>query len=410
MTIWFSGSEECFKQVGGPHFYTLWRGLKKHFNALRFGEKPHFDLINEVGLLKVDIMSRAETLSRSNINHGLAGLISDLNHIDENLKKLLTIKDKAKFLLQKRDLQKKIVRFRVLVELRGEELREKLLLAPGGRRYFLNGVVRVAAVTAGAVGVAKLLKSLGAPFPGQEPKTLFGQSFFRQLPKTGDIKSKDLNSLTEGKDYEIRIREGEYPILFFAPHGGLIEPGTELLASYLAGSPHMGIPRYYYYAFIAHTQICDKNGKCKSLHITSTKFREPRLLALMKKVNVAISIHTFGSLAKGENGEEEYRIIVGGLNEQLRDLIIQYLDWEHFHVELGVGKRFSGRHPENITNFPPLKGVQIEISRAEMRSLFYVKKYADGTEALEPQNNHFKFIGAVNRAIREYYTLHIAQK
>ncbi len=408
MTIWLNGSEECFKRVGGPRFYLLWRGLKKHFNALRFGKKPHFDLLNEVALLKADIMSREKSLLHFNINHGLAGLISDLDGIDKNLRELLTIKDEAKFLLQKDYIERLIVRFRVLVEFAGEDLKDKLILIPGSRRRFLKGAAVTAGVAA-AAGAIKLLKSLG-PFPGQEPKTLFGQSFFRQLPKTGDIKSKDLNSLVEGKDYEIRIREGEYPVLVFAPHGGLIEPGTELLASYLAGSPHMGIPRYYYYAFIAHTQICDKNGKCKSLHITSTKFREPRLLALLKKVEVAISIHSFGSLAKGEKGEEEYRIIVGGLNYELRDLIIRYLHWEHFPVELGEGKRFSGRSPKNVTNFPLLKGVQIEISRAEMRTLFYVKRYADGAEDLEPQNDYFKFIGAVNRAIREYYALHIAQK
>ncbi len=408
MTIWLNGSEECFKRVGGPRFYLLWRGLKKHFNALRFGKAPHFDLPNEVDLLKADIMSREKSLSSFNISSNFAGLIALLNDIDEGLKKILTLNNETEFIVLKEDIEKKITSFRDLVVFAGEDLKDKLLVIPGSRRRLLKG----AAVTAGAavaVGAIKLLKSLG-PFPAQEPRTLFGQSFFRQLPKTGDIKPQDLNLLEEGKDYEVRIREGEYPVLVFAPHGGVIEPGTELLASYLAGSPHMGIPPYYYYAFIAHTQLCDRKGDCKSLHITSTKFREPRLLPLLKKVEVAISVHSFGSLAKGENGEEEYRIIVGGLNYELRDLIIQYLHWEHFLVELGEGKRFSGRSPKNVTNLPLLKGVQIEISRAEMRSLFYVKRYADGTEDLEPQNNYFKFIGAVNRAIREYYVLHIAQK
>ncbi|MBI2102479.1 poly-gamma-glutamate hydrolase family protein [Candidatus Woesearchaeota archaeon] len=408
MTIWFSGSEEYFEGVGGPHFYTLWRGLKKHFNALRFGEMPQFDLLHEVDLLKANVVQRVQYLSRIRIDHQLTSLIVILDDISSNLKKLFNQKDPDSFISQKDEIEKKIIHFRILVEVDGKDLREKLIYAPGSRRRLLKGAAVTAGVAAGA-GAVKLLKSL-RPSSTQEPETLFGQSFFRQLPKTGDIKFKDLKSLEEGKDYEIRIREGEYPLLIFAPHGGLIEPGTELLASNLAGNPRFGASQYIYYAFIARTQVCDKNGKCKSLHITSTKFREPRLLALMDKVNVAISIHTFGSLAKGEHGEEEYRIIVGGLNKQLRDLIIQYLDWEHFPVEMGEGKRFSGRHPKNITNFPPLKGVQIEISRAEMRNLFYLRRYRDGTEGLEPQYVHFKFIGAVRRAIREYHALHIAQK
>ncbi len=408
MTIWFNGSEECFERVGGPHFYLLWRGLKKHFNALRFGKKPHFDLLNEVALLKADIMSQEKRFSHLDTSSNFAGLIALLNNIDEDLKKLLNLNNESEFIILKEDIQRKIIRFRVLVEVVGKDLKDKLIVISGSRRRLLKGAAVTVGVAA-AAGAIKLIKYLG-PFPAQEPKTTFGQSFFRQLPKTGDIKSKDLHSLEEGKDYEIRIRDGEYPVLIFAPHGGLIEPGTELLASDLAGSLHLGNPPYYYYAFIAHSQSCDKKGKCKSLHVTSTKFREPRLLALMKKVEVAISIHTFGSLARGEDGEEKFRIIVGGLNEELRDLVIQYLDGEYFPVEIGKGKRFSGREPKNISNFPSLKGVQIEISRAEIRTLFYVKQYPDGTEALEPQNDYFRFIAAVNRAIREYYVLHIAQK
>jgi len=408
MTIWLRGSEECFNRVGGSLFYLLWLGLRKHFNALRFGKEPHFDLLHEVGLIKANILAHSKTISRFSIDSDFAGLIAVLDDINQSLPSLLKLKRKKEFIHQKKAIQKRIIRFRVLVEITGKELREKLLLDPGSRRRLLKGAAVTVGVAA-AAGAIKLIKYLG-PFPAQEPKTTFGQSFFRQLPKTGDIKSKDLHSLEEGKDYEIRIREGEYPVLIFAPHGGLIEPGTELLASDLAGSLHLGNPPYYYYAFIAHSQSCDKKGKCKSLHVTSTQFREPRLLALMKKVEVAISIHTFGSLARGEDGEEKFRVIVGGLNEELRDLIIQYLDGEHFPVEIGKGKRFSGREPKNIGNFPSLKGVQIEISRAEMRTLFYVKQYPDGTEALEPQNDYFRFIAAVNRAIREYYVLHIAQK
>lgn len=368
-----------------------------HFNRLKYGRAAPVDIVEEAELIKAEVIRKADSLTRFQVEHKLAGLIAVLESVISGLGKLSRIKQASEFLLQKRKLESEIKRIRALVELNGKDLGNRLGYVHEGRRRFLKGGLAVG-------GAAVAVKVLGAlsPTPVQEPETEFGRAFFRQLPKEKDINPKDLSTLVEGRDYTVERRSGSIPIVIFAPHGGLIEPGTEQLAKAVAGTMAFNSSEYRYYAFIAHTQVCDKNGKCRSLHITSTKFREPRLMFFLKNADTAVSFHSFGSRAKDERGEEEYRVIVGGLNEQLRDLVVKYLGVEHFPVEIGRGKRFSGRHPENVTNLARDKGVQIEISRAQMRTLFYVERLVGRVEQLAPQSDFFRFVGAIRRALREY--------
>jgi phage replication-related protein YjqB (UPF0714/DUF867 family) len=152
----------------------------------------------------------------------------------------------------------------------------------------------------------------------------------------------------EGVDYRIRAMERASPIAIVAPHGGLIEPGTSEIAAAIAAD------RFSLYCFEGLTKVSGK-----SLHITSTRFDEPRALALVAASEVVIGVH-----GRKDRGDEA-SIWVGGLHESLRDAICEALARTGFKAKpVGEGHRLAGRDPANICNRGRYgAGVQLELPR-----------------------------------------------
>lgn len=153
----------------------------------------------------------------------------------------------------------------------------------------------------------------------------------------------------EGVDYRIHVDERASPFAIVAPHGGLIEPGTSEIAAAIAAD------RFSLYCFEGLTKV---DGR--SLHITSTRFDEPRALALVSAAEVAIGVH-----GRKDQGDEA-SIWVGGLHENLRDAICEALASAGFKAKpVGDGHRLAGRDPANICNRGRCgAGVQLELPRA----------------------------------------------
>lgn len=153
----------------------------------------------------------------------------------------------------------------------------------------------------------------------------------------------------EGVDYRIHVDERASPFAIVAPHGGLIEPGTSEIAAAIAAD------RFSLYCFEGLTKV---DGR--SLHITSTRFDEPRALALVSAAEVAIGVH-----GRKDQGDEA-SIWVGGLHETLRDAICEALASAGFKAKpVGDGHRLAGRDPANICNRCRRgAGVQLELPRA----------------------------------------------
>jgi phage replication-related protein YjqB (UPF0714/DUF867 family) len=149
-----------------------------------------------------------------------------------------------------------------------------------------------------------------------------------------------------GIDFEIETRASQTgSVLIMAPHGGKIEPGTEVVASAIAGNEHS----FYCFRGI-------KPAGNHVLHIGSERFDEPAAVGMMASANIVISVH--GLRDTGQ------KIIVGGLNKYLGQSIKEVLGSLGFIVELQNFGRFSGTNTFNICNRGrSQQGIQLELSR-----------------------------------------------
>ena len=154
-----------------------------------------------------------------------------------------------------------------------------------------------------------------------------------------------IKSEKNNKDYKICFQQKDSEILFLAPHGGVIEPGTSEIAKALAGD------QFSYYTF----ESLKKPGNI-DLHITSSHFNEPQALEMASKSKVVVTVHGYGW---DENGE---CIMVGGLDNDLAKKIKIKFKKVGYEVKSSV-KMFNGTSPRNICNHGRSKqGIQLEIN------------------------------------------------
>jgi phage replication-related protein YjqB (UPF0714/DUF867 family) len=173
----------------------------------------------------------------------------------------------------------------------------------------------------------------------------------------------------EGQHYRIRIESRDPLVLIMAPHGGSIEPTTEIIAEAIAGKD------YSLYSFEGLKR------DSRMLHIESHLFDEPRALDLIRKAEAVITVH-------GQIDQKEEFVMVGGLNESLRREITKQLEEVGFQTRPPT-EGLVGTDPMNICNRGKSKqGVQLEVSR-KVRDL-----------VRNDQNRLRTFAEAVRRAIQ----------
>ena len=155
-----------------------------------------------------------------------------------------------------------------------------------------------------------------------------------------------------GKDYEIHVREGHSGIAVIAPHGGGIEPVTDLIADRIAGAEH---------SFYSFRGI--KKSENSNLHITSEKFDEPRGVKIVESADLILSIH-------GCSGNEEV-VYIGGRDDELMEQIGEKLNRAGFMVRRSMKPKLRGKKPFNICNRGRTRrGVQLEISEGLRKRMF----------------------------------------
>lgn len=177
----------------------------------------------------------------------------------------------------------------------------------------------------------------------------------------------------EGQDYRIRIELRDPRILIMAPHGGGIEPSTEMIAEAIAGAD------YSFYSF----EGLKANGN-GVFHIESHLFDEPLALQAVGKAEVVITLH-------GQIDQKDGFVMIGGLHDNLRLRIKQQLERVGFETRLPT-EGLMGMDPQNICNRGKSKqGVQLEVSR-KTRDLLRMDK-----DRLEI------FANAVRKAIQIYW-------
>lgn len=164
-----------------------------------------------------------------------------------------------------------------------------------------------------------------------------------------------------------------------APHGGGIEPGSDLIAAAIAGRAHG------YYAFKGI-----RPAKNRELHITSERFEEPAALALAGNAEMIITVH-------GCQGDQTVTY-VGGRAEKIRQNLIIALRKGGFEARHSTRLDLRGIHPLNLCNRGRrAMGIQLELSK-RMRGLLL------GLSTMGPSaNHHFRRYVATVRTILDQY-------
>lgn len=183
---------------------------------------------------------------------------------------------------------------------------------------------------------------------------------------------------TQDVDFFIRVSDGDGAVAVIAPHGGGIEPGTSELAEAIAGENSS------FYAFDGL-----KLTGNTALHITSTRFDEPRGLELVAKSQTAVAIH-------GEDSDEAV-VFLGGLDGEMLARFRACLEESGFRVETHHNPDLQGTSRENICNRTRSGcGVQLELSKG-LRETFFSSLTRTGRQT---QTDEFhKFVAAVRKAI-----------
>lgn len=188
----------------------------------------------------------------------------------------------------------------------------------------------------------------------------------------------------EGVDYLVRKTVAKSLILIMAPHGGGIEPGTSEIARAVA------YPNWTHYDFEGIKRFGNS-----VLHITSTRFDEPKAVRILTTHSVAVAVH-------GCTGSHPM-VYTGGLHYALAERISQSLHGSGF--ETGVKGHLSGKDRKNVCNRGTSgRGVQLELTRG-LRLLMFRDLTRDGR--LEPSSVFARFVGALKSAIAEHALLNL---
>ncbi|HEY4372870.1 MAG TPA: poly-gamma-glutamate hydrolase family protein [Burkholderiales bacterium] len=149
----------------------------------------------------------------------------------------------------------------------------------------------------------------------------------------------------EGTDYRVITRHvAGSSVAILAPHGGRIEQGTSLIALQVAGDE---------FSLYLLEGLCDRSYS--NLHLTSTRFDDPRALDLITGADHVVALH-------GYRADEEM-ILLGGLDGELKETLAEALRQAGLAVRL-AGHQFMATDPNNICNRGRAgQGVQIELSR-----------------------------------------------
>jgi phage replication-related protein YjqB (UPF0714/DUF867 family) len=173
-------------------------------------------------------------------------------------------------------------------------------------------------------------------------------------------------------------------VTIVSPHGGFIEEGTSSIAAAIAGK-----------CFNLFDFQGLRQDRPEELHVTSTNFRHLQLEKLIQKSATVISIH-------GMHSQGHKSIWLGGLNAELKDLVLQNLRRQGFSVNPN-SPRYRGISPSNFVNLACHRGVQLELSNELMSDLFVTAKFSLG-KPLCTTDRFSALVEAVQRSIAQWRT------
>lgn len=191
-------------------------------------------------------------------------------------------------------------------------------------------------------------------------------------------------ALQYNASYRILHRDRKDWLTVLAPHGGLIEGGSSALAHAVAAQRH---------------NLFDFQGLQTSnpqeLHVSSTRFREPHLSAMLTRSEAAISFHVMGP-------QREPIVWLGGLNLQFKELVLKALLGAGFTVNPD-SPMYRGESKNNVVNLAKRFGVQLELSDELISELFPALPFT-GDLPVRTTPRYHSFVAAIKTALIQYET------
>jgi len=166
---------------------------------------------------------------------------------------------------------------------------------------------------------------------------------------------------------EQSIDNAETQKIVMAIHGGGIEAGTSEIALATAGfHPATLMPsddgHGSYDLWLFEGLLAEENGR---LHVTASNYDDPIATELVLNARRCISLH--GCSDRQANG----RIQVGGLDVELRDIVLEELESAHIRSEIATNPMLDGSRPDNIANKTRIGGcAQLEMGTSFRGSLY----------------------------------------
>ncbi len=198
---------------------------------------------------------------------------------------------------------------------------------------------------------------------------------------------KDDVSLAEGQDYHVLFRRGALipHVGIIAIHGGNIEPASTEIAAAIASHDCS------FASFIGARPTGNR-----VLHITSTRFDEPRILKVVQSCVCVVSVHGYDDREDMDNAGT---VLVGGRDEALAASIIAALVEKGFAARHARDTMFPGTDPENVCNKCTTGcGVQLEVPKS-LRLTFFDLGDLSPKGRRRPTASLFAFANGVRAAL-----------
>jgi phage replication-related protein YjqB (UPF0714/DUF867 family) len=182
--------------------------------------------------------------------------------------------------------------------------------------------------------------------------------------------------------------------IVMAIHGGGIEAGTSEIALATAGYhpatlmpsvDGLGIHDFWLFEGL----LSQGNGR---LHVTASNYDDPIATELVQNARRCISLH--GCTDRQANG----RIQLGGLDFELRDIVLEELNAAHIEAEIAHNPMLDGSRPDNIANKTRIGGC----AQLEMATSFRSSLYGINTRPRRKQTTNDRFrrlVAALRRAM-----------
>jgi phage replication-related protein YjqB (UPF0714/DUF867 family) len=186
----------------------------------------------------------------------------------------------------------------------------------------------------------------------------------------------------------------ETETLVMAVHGGGIETGTSEIALAAAGyhpatltplGDGLGLHDFWLFEGL----LSSNNG---DLHVTASHYDDPIAIELATNARRCISLH--GCRDSQANGA----IQLGGLDHELRDIVLEELDAADIAAVITSDPLLDGSLPDNIANKTKIGGcAQLEIGTSDRRSMFGTNSRPQRKNTTNPR--FWALVGALRRAM-----------